>query len=75
MAEMTELDALKVRYADKQTALENSQQVEAQAFALIRGLVDGTVDRSRVTVSDTGWTVTPVVQAEATAIANNATEV
>lgn len=72
MAEMTEIDALKVRLADKQTALEDALGVQNQAFALIRGLVEGSIDRSRVTLHENGWTVQPAVEAQAEQIAQEA---
>lgn len=72
VADVDELEQVKVRLADKQIALEDALAVQGQAFALIRGLVDGTVDRSRVTLRDNGWTVEPAVVGEASAIAEEA---
>ncbi len=72
VAEVDELEAVKVRLADKQIALEDALAVQGQAFALIRGLVDGTVDRARVTLRDNGWTVEPAVVSEANAVAKEA---
>ncbi len=72
LAEMTEIDALKVRLAEKQMALDNAVQFEALAMSALRALKDGTLPLSRIVVSDNGFSIVPAVEEQAAAIAQQA---
>ncbi len=74
MAEMTELDALKIKLADKQMIIDNASQFEQQTMAVLKGLKDGTLALERVVLTETGYQVIAAVEAEAEQVAREASE-
>lgn len=72
MAEMTEIDSLKVALADKQMLLDDAMRVQGQMFGLLRAFKDGTITIDRVNLTPTGYEIVPAVEAQAEQIASEA---
>lgn len=72
MAEMTEIDALKVKLADKQLVIDNASVFEATTMQMIAALKDGSLTLDRVEIGDHGYRIIPAVEAEAMQTARDA---
>lgn len=72
MAEMTELDALKVALADKQMSLDAAVRFEQTTLAVLRGLKDGTLSLERIVMTDTGYQLLSVAEVQAGDVARQA---
>ncbi len=72
MAEMTEVDALKVRLADKQAALEEAIQQQAQMLFHIRAIKDGALSIGRIVMNENGYQIVDLPTAQAEQVASEA---
>lgn len=72
MAEMTELEQVKVLLADKQIAIEHATHFEQATLALLRGLIDGSIPLERLTVTGNTWSIESAAVQQAQDVAREA---